>query len=72
MTAMFGEDRRETIAHVISDELDRQSRTGAFRIDVDALAAAIERVLGRDSRVPGRVQMRQAKSPDQLNSTNDG
>jgi hypothetical protein len=70
---MFGEDRRETIALTISDELDRQARAGANRIDVDAMAAAIDGVLeGEGRRMPGRAQMRAAKRPDQLNATNDG
>lgn len=73
MTAIFGDDRRDAIAHVISDELDRQSRSGAYRIDVDAMATAIDRVLeGEPQRMPGRTEMRQAKRPDQLNATNDG
>jgi hypothetical protein len=70
---MFGEDRRDTIALTIHDELDRQARTGAYRIDVAAMAAAIENVLDSDGRrMPDRSQMRAAKRPDQLNATNDG
>ena len=72
MTAMYGDDRKETIASIISDELDRQSRSGAYRIDIDAMAAAIDRVLEGAPRMPARAQMRQAKRPDQLNATNDG
>lgn len=64
-------ERREQIAHAISEELDRQSRSGALRIDVDALAAAIERRLDEAREVSGRTQMRQARRPDQLNATND-
>jgi hypothetical protein len=73
MTAAVGDVRRQTIAETISNELDRQARAGAFRIDVDALAAAIDRAVGRGrSAMSGVMQMRQAKRPDQLNATNDG
>ena len=76
MTAIGAFDLRETIAHAISDELDRQSRSGASRIDIDAMASAIERNIDRGmdrpARIPPRVQMRQAKRPDQLNAQNDG
>ena len=73
MTAAVGDVRKHTIAETISSELDRQARAGAFRIDVDAMAAAIDRAVGRGrSAVSGAMQMRQAKSPEQLNATNDG
>jgi hypothetical protein len=73
MTAAVGDVRRQTIAETISSELDRQARAGAFRIDIDAMAAAIDRAVGRSrSAMPGMMQMRQAKRPDQLNATNDG
>lgn len=62
------------IVATISGELDRQARTGAKRIDINALASAIEGVVGepRSPRVPPEVQMRQARRPEELNATNDG
>lgn len=72
MTAIGAHDLSETIARAISEELDRQSQSGAWRIDVTAMASAIERRIDRTNRVPASVQMRQARRPDQLNATNDG
>ena len=73
MTAAVGDVRRQTIAETISGELDRQARAGAFRIDIDAMAAAIDRAVGRGrTAMSSAMQMRQAKRPDQLNATNDG
>lgn len=61
------------IADAISSELDRQARAGAVRIDVEALATAVDRAVSRlRPSLPGRVQMRLARRPDQLNATNDG
>jgi hypothetical protein len=73
MGTFVREDRKETIATVIADELDRQSHTGASRIDVEALAVAVDFALdqGIDASAP-RDQMHDAKSPEQLNATNDG
>lgn len=71
MMAHTAYERRDTIAHAISDELDRQSRTGASRIDIDAMAAAIENRIEGQQRMSGRAEMRQARRPDQLNATND-
>jgi hypothetical protein len=73
MATFMRDDRKENIATAISIELNRQSQAGAHRIDVDALAAAIDHALdqGIDAPTP-RMQMRQARRPDQLNATNDG
>lgn len=68
-----GRRRRQRIAEAISNELDRQARAGAIRIDVDEMAAAIDRIArGGRPDLPGIVQMRRARRPDQLNATNDG
>jgi hypothetical protein len=65
--------RTHTIESVISDELDRQARSGAKRIDVHAMASAIESAIGKPRRSPSpRMQMRQAKRPAELNASNDG
>ncbi len=71
--------RKDAIAETIADELDRQARNGAARIDIAALAEAVEQVVkpeasAQDAHSPmtPREEMRAAKSPDQLNSTNDG
>jgi hypothetical protein len=60
-------ERRETLAGVISAELDRQAHEGAHRIDVPALAEAIEAVI--EPEVDGPPA--EGKRPDELNSTND-
>ena len=57
--------RRETIATVISAELERQARDGAIRVDVDALADAIEAAIG------GPADIAEGRHPDELNATND-
>jgi hypothetical protein len=64
---------RETIAEVISDELDRQAHQGANRIDVPALAEAIEDAISDENHEPaGKGEPPQeGKRPDDLNSTND-
>jgi len=66
-------DRTDRIAYAISDELDRQARGGAARIDVGAMAEAVDRAIdGTATDATPREQMRQAKTPEQLNATNDG
>ena len=61
-------DRRETIAGVISAELDRQAHEGAHRIDVPALAEAIEAVIEPEADAPPD----EGKRPEDLNANNDG
>ena len=64
----IGAERRETIAEVISSELDRQAHEGAVRIDVPALAEAIEAVIDPNaSQAP-----EEGKRPEDLNANNDG
>jgi hypothetical protein len=58
-------DRRQAIATAISAELERQALDGAARVDVDALASAIEDAL--DPPPPAN----EGKHPDELNATND-
>lgn len=58
-----GGDRQETIATAIAAELERQAREGAVRIDVDALAAAIDGALDPPADEGTR--------PEDLNATND-
>lgn len=64
-TANSVSDRRAAIAAAISAELQRQADGGATRIDVDALAAAVEAAL-----VPGAA-FAEGRRPEQLNATND-
>ena len=59
-------DRRQAIATAIAAELERQARAGASRIDVDALAGAIDEML--DPPPPAS----EGKRPYELNATNDG
>jgi hypothetical protein len=58
-------DRRQAIATAISAELERQALAGAARVDVEALAGAIEEAL--DPRPPAN----EGRHPDELNATND-
>lgn len=59
-------DRRQAIATAISAELERQALAGAARVDVEALASAIEEAL--DPPPPAN----EGKRPFELNATNDG
>lgn len=63
--ASEGDSRRQAIATAITTELDRQSKAGAPRVDVDALAQAIE--LALDPVAPAS----EGKRPGELNATND-
>ncbi|KRA43136.1 hypothetical protein ASD80_07725 [Devosia sp. Root635] len=58
-------DRRQAIATAIRAELERQAQNGAVRIDVDALAKAIDIAL--DPSSPDG----EGRHPDELNATND-
>ena len=58
-----GGARHETIATAITAELERQARDGAVRIDVEALAAAIDKALDPPADEGTR--------PEDLNATND-
>jgi hypothetical protein len=58
-------DRRQAIATAISAELERQAMAGAGRVDVEALATAIDEAL--DPVAPAS----EGKRPDELNATND-
>lgn len=57
--------RHEAIATAITAELERQAQAGAARIDVAALATAVEVAL--DPPPP----MAEGRRPDELNATND-
>jgi hypothetical protein len=57
--------RHTAIATAIDAEIDRQANSGANRIDVDALAHAVEDV------IQPSPPMAEGKRPDELNSTND-
>jgi len=64
-----GPERRSVIAGVIGAELERQAHDGALRVDVDALAAAIDTALVADE--PLQADDDEGKRPDELNATND-
>ena len=72
-----GEDRRETIAEVISSELDRQAHDGAIRVDVPALAEAIDVAIAGELDTAGgnsgahAIPPDEGKRPDELNANND-
>lgn len=57
--------RRQAIATALSEELERQARSGASRVDVEALAEAVDVAL--DPAPPAA----EGKRPSELNATND-
>lgn len=57
--------RRQIIATAIAAELERQGIGSAERIDIDALAGAVEQALGTSAPED------EGKRPDELNATND-
>lgn len=59
------DQRHDAIATALTEEIDRQAQTGASRIDVDALAQAVEEV------IEPTVPLSEGKRPSELNSTND-
>ncbi|WP_332701942.1 hypothetical protein [Devosia sp.] len=65
--AMDSEDgiRRQAIATAIAAELQRQAGVGAIRVDIEALAEAIDIAL---DPVPPASE---GKHPQELNATND-
>lgn len=58
--------RRQAIVTAITAELERQSRNGVQRVDVDALAAAVDTAL---DPVPPTSE---GTRPEDLNANNDG
>ena len=58
-------ERRQAIATAIIAELERQAHDGEWRVDVDALAEAIDIAL---EPVPPASEGRR---PEELNATND-
>jgi hypothetical protein len=57
--------RRQAIATALAAEIERQAQAGASRIDVDALAEAVDTAL---DPVP---PVSEGKRPSELNATND-
>jgi hypothetical protein len=57
--------RRAAIGSAIATELERQAHEGAVRIDIEALADAIELAIA------GHGDVGEGKHPDELNATND-
>lgn len=58
-------ERRQAIVTALSAELERQARSGASRVNVDALAEAVDVAL---DPVPPEAE---GKRPFELNATND-
>lgn len=56
---------RQAIATAITAELERQAQAGAVRIDVDALAEAVDQALNPSP------PMAEGRRPEELNATND-
>jgi hypothetical protein len=61
----LGGARRQTIATALAAELERQNAGSAERLDIDALAGAVEQALG------AAAPEGEGKRPDELNATND-
>jgi hypothetical protein len=64
-TAKAGPERRQTIAMAVSAELERQARDGATRIDIEALAEAVDVALDMPAAAG------EGRRPQDLNATND-
>jgi len=58
--------RRQAIVTALAAELERQAQAGASRIDVEALAEAVDKAL---DPVP---PVSEGRRPSELNATNDG
>lgn len=69
MASEPGPERRERIEAVIVAELERQAAAGAARIDVAAMAAAIEAALVAGE--PAEPALDDGRRPEELNATND-
>lgn len=65
ITDAVGDHRRQAIATAISAELDRQAKDGEIRVDVEALAEAVD--LALEPTPPAS----EGKRPSDLNATND-
>lgn len=57
--------RHQAIVTALTAELERQAQSGASRIDVEALAAAVDEAL--DPAPPAS----EGRHPSELNATND-
>ena len=64
-TAKAGPERRQIIAMAVSAELERQARDGATRIDIEALAEAVDVALDMPAAAG------EGRRPQDLNATND-
>ena len=61
----LGALRRQAIATALAAELERQAQSGASRIDIEALATAVDMAL--DPAPPAG----EGRRPAELNATND-
>jgi len=68
MASDQAQGRRAVIENVISAELARQAQAGAMRVDVSALARAIETAI---SATEPDALAGEGRRPDELNATND-
>lgn len=57
--------RRDSIVAALAAELDRQAREGAARVDIEALAEAVELACEPHAGAD------EGKRPEDLNATND-
>ncbi|MHA6299848.1 hypothetical protein [Devosia sp. CAU 1758] len=61
----LSDTRRQALITALAAELERQAQSGASRIDVDALAQAVEATLDPSAPVD------EGRRPSELNATND-
>lgn len=63
--------RKQTILDALRREIARQAETDLSKLDLVAIAVAIDHALGGDGLRPGD-EVDEGKEPDELNAANDG
>jgi hypothetical protein len=66
----LSEETHQAITTAINAELQRQAMAGAHRVDIDALAGAVERVIDDEEHI--HLPQSEGRRPYELNSDNDG
>ncbi|HHY48864.1 MAG TPA: hypothetical protein GYA10_03870 [Alphaproteobacteria bacterium] len=64
------DERKQTICDALRREIARQAVRDARKIDLVALAVAVDHALGGDGVMPGEP-VNEGKAPDELNAAND-
>jgi hypothetical protein len=63
--------RKQVVFEALRREIERQARPDPARLDLVALAVAIDAALGGDGVMPGDT-VDEGKRPEELNAANDG